>query len=95
MKSIQEYWSESPETTEEVTMKRKLEQLELDGRRVVMEAKHNHSSAVDEQDSYIKGAVNAPCPSFSKIADHIDHVQCTANKLDKYTTAFNALFPTE
>ena len=95
MKSIQEYWSESPETTEEVTMKRKLEQLELDGRRVVMEAKHDHSSAVDEQDSYIKGAVNAPCPSFSKIADHIDNVQCTANKLDKYTKAFNALFPTE
>lgn len=92
MKTLNDYW-QSPETNEDDKIARKEEALELDAKRVVMQAKHDHYKALNDRDDYITGCAECNQTDFNKILDHVHNVKNRAAAYKIALAAYNELFP--
>jgi hypothetical protein len=97
MPTIAEYWSDDHNTTPDVD--RKLEVLEFQAKKHVMDVTHALSQAEQERDAYISSLKDIPNPSYEKVIEHFDNVQqhrkaaAEANK--HYIVCFDNTQPTD
>lgn len=90
---MKKYWSNDPEVNDRSDINNKLEQLELDGRKAVMDAKIAYVNATRERDLYISSAADAPTVSFMKIASHVNEVEKKHVEYLDIVNTFATLFP--
>ncbi|MGB2185057.1 MAG: hypothetical protein ACPH5P_00110 [Akkermansiaceae bacterium] len=89
MKTLQEYWSEDQinDSTE-----RKLQSVELDAKKALLDAKHDLASRESAFDSYLVALQDAPAIHFENIVEHVNGIENSKKHLATTASIYNALF---
>lgn len=91
MKTILEHWSSDQEKDKQVT-ERKLEQLEFQGRKHVMDARHAVSVAKSNCEAYIAAQKENANPSYANIIANISNVEEKVESAGLAVHRFEQLF---
>lgn len=95
MKHLKKYWEVDPIETNNNGIQRKLEIVEIQGQKAVMDAKSAYINAVQDRDDYLANSSNVTNGTFSNIVEHQLLVNKKLYQYEALVDVFEQLFPTE